>query len=81
MGAAHHLAQWWLLLNEAFSVVTHQRVLGQDRWVDMTSEDLTRKDGSYMSQQYVLVIKKAKGVLGYIRRVASRSREVILPLC
>lgn len=41
MGAAHHLAQWRLLLKEAFSVITHQVVLGQDRWVDI-SEDLTR---------------------------------------
>ncbi|KAJ7396635.1 hypothetical protein BTVI_143061 [Pitangus sulphuratus] len=34
-----------------------------------------------MSQQRVLVVKKASGILGYIRKnSASRSKEVILPL-
>jgi len=40
------------------------------------------EDKLTMSQQRALVVKKASGILGCIRRsVGSRAREVLLPLC
>lgn len=47
----------------------------QKRIVDLVDTKFT------MRQQYALVEKKAYGILGCIRSVASRFREVILPLC
>ncbi|KAK4828522.1 hypothetical protein QYF61_026944 [Mycteria americana] len=63
----------------------HQYVLG----VDQLESSFAEKDLRVlvdtkltMSQQCALVAKKANGILGCIRRsVASRSREVIPPLC
>jgi len=55
-------------LLQSSSVERHMGVLVEDR--------LTR------SQQCVLVAKKTNGILGCIKKsVASRSREVVLPLC
>jgi len=64
---------------------THQYRLGADL-LEMSSAE---KDQSVvvanrlaMSQQNVLVAKKANGILGCVKkRVASRLREVIIPLC
>ena len=37
--------------------------------------------GLTMSQQCALVANKVNGILEFVKSVASRSREVILPLC
>ncbi|GAB0178957.1 mitochondrial enolase superfamily member 1 [Grus japonensis] len=63
----------------------HQYRLG----VDMQGSSTAEKDLGVlgdnklsMSQQRALMAKKANGILGCIQKnVASRSREVILPLC
>ena len=62
----------------------HQYRLGADQLENSSAErDLSVlvDDRLTMSQQYVLVAKKANGILGFIKRsVASRTREVLLPL-
>ncbi|PKU46693.1 hypothetical protein llap_3010 [Limosa lapponica baueri] len=62
----------------------HQYRLGADL-LESTSVEKDRgflvDNRKTMSQQCALVAKKANGILGYIKKsVASRSREVILPL-
>ena len=43
--------------------------------------EFTKEQHLTMSQQHAIVAKKANGTLGYIKKsMASRSREVILPL-
>jgi len=57
----------------------HQYRLG----ADLLERDLgiLVDDSLTMSQQCALVAKKANGILGYIKKsVASRSREIFLPL-
>ena len=63
----------------------HQYRLGTDQLERSSAE----KDWGFlvdnrvtMSQQYALVAKKANGILDCIKKnVASRSREVVFPLC
>ena len=62
----------------------HQYRLGVDLLESSCAErdlGVLVDDRSTMSQQRALIAKKANGILGCIRRsVASRSREVLLPL-
>jgi len=72
------------ILNLCKNNPTHQYRLGADllesSFVERDLGDLV-EDRLTMSQQCALVVKKAKGILGCIRRnVASRSREVLLSL-
>ncbi|GAB0205621.1 mitochondrial enolase superfamily member 1 [Grus japonensis] len=63
----------------------HQYRLGADLLGSSTAEKnlgVLVDNKVSMSQQCALVAKKANGILGCIQKsVASRSREVILPLC
>jgi len=62
----------------------HQYRLGDDLLESSSAErdlGILVEDKLTMSQQCALVAKKSNGILGCIRRsVASRSREVLLPL-
>jgi len=61
----------------------HQYRLGADLLESSSVErDLVADDRLTMSQQCALAAKKANGILGCIKKsVASRSREVLHPLC
>jgi len=62
----------------------HQYRLGADLLESSSAErdvSVLGDDRLTMSQQCALVAKKANGILGYIKKsVASRTREVLLPL-
>jgi len=62
----------------------HQHRLGVDLLESRSVErdlGVLVDDRLTMSQQYALAAKKANGILGCIKKsVASRSREVLLPL-
>ncbi|PKU38437.1 hypothetical protein llap_11257 [Limosa lapponica baueri] len=65
-----NLGQLWILGNQITQSTSEEKDLGV-----LVDNRMT------MSQQCALVAKKANGILGYIKKsVASRSREVILPL-
>ncbi|TRZ26842.1 hypothetical protein HGM15179_000312 [Zosterops borbonicus] len=63
----------------------HQHGLGTDLLGSSSAEEdlgVLVDNRLSMSQQWVLVAKKAKGILGCIRKsIASKLRKVILPLC
>ena len=60
----------------------YQYRLGTDQLESSFAQKALERTKLTMSQQCVLVGKKANSLLGCIRQsVTSRSREVILPLC